>query len=91
MKRNNKIKLLCDLKNGKIDIDIFKPHKFYVFTRHKNEIYDIDGNNVSVDKFNEIKKNVEIRNNHIKQYEMENIIQKSEWIELVFKEGKTIL
>ena len=88
-----KIRLLSDLKSGKIDLGIFLPPKVYVFIRHDNENdnYMLDGQIISKEEFSRIKKEVDLRNTAIKYYNLEKLLQNSEVIELVFKEGATIL
>ena len=91
MNRNNKIKLLQCIKEGKLSKRVLLPPKTYVFTEHKGKIiqYEMEGKLYSQSDYESFCKEVENENRVLKSLNTGsegNLV-----ITIVYVKGKTIL
>ena len=91
MNRNNKIKLLQSIREGKLSKRVLLPPKTYVFTEHKGEAtqYKMEGKLYSQNEYENFCKEIENENRVLKSLNTGsegNLI-----ITIVYVKGKTIL
>jgi len=89
--RNNKIKLLQGIREGKLSKRVLLPSKTFVFTEHKGEViqYEMEGKLYSQNDYESFCKEVENENRVLK-----SITTGSEGnlvITILYVKGKTIL
>ena len=91
MNRNNKIKLLQFIREGKLSKRVLLPPKTYVFTEHNGEVtqYEMEGKLYSQNDYESFCKEVENENRVLKSLNTGsegNLV-----ITIVYVKGKTIL
>ena len=91
MNRNNKIKLLQSIREGKLSKRVLLPPKTYVFTEHKGEAiqYEMEGKLYFQNEYENFCKEIENENrvlNSLNTGSEGNLI-----ITIVYVKGKTIL
>ena len=91
MNRNEKIKLLQSIREGKISKRVLLPTKTYVFTEHKGDViqYKMEGKLYSQTEYEFFCKEIENENRVLKSFNTGNEVNLV--ITLVFVKGKTIL
>ena len=91
MNRNDKIKLLQSIKEGKLSKRVLLPPKTYVFIEHKGEAtqYEMEGKLYTQNQYESFCKEIENENRVLKSLNTGsegNLV-----ITIVFVKGKTIL
>jgi len=89
--RNNKIKLLQSIREGKLSKRVLLPPKTYVFTEHKGAViqYEMEGKLYTKNQYESFCKENENENRVLKSLNTGN--EGNVVITIVFVKGKTIL